>query len=264
MTYSPWSSAPSRRQIVQMSAFAVPLYAAAQPVIAYVPTILSREGGVALSSLGLVFLIGQIVNAVLDPLVGALSDGTRSRFGRRRPWVAGGGVLFLIGSGMLFFPPAHVGIGWVAAAALIYFSGYSIAQTALFAWSGEVSDDYAQRTRIASWFAWLSAIALVLVLVMPAVADHLRPNDGLLRLHLFGALVIGAGVPALWLTLTALPDSRVGLENRRKGDFRSLCRPPVARAIRSARCVQWSPIRCCCGCWRPIPWLRPGRACARR
>lgn len=197
----------SRGQILRLSAFALPLYAAYQPVIAYVPTILARHYGIALTTLGTVFLAGQVINALLDPVVGTLSDRCGSRFGRRRPWVAGGGVLFIVGVAMLFFPPAQVSPAWLAAGALAYFSGSSITQTALFAWSGEVSGDYAQRTRIAAHFTLLSSVALVLVLVLPAIADHLRPDDLPLRLHLFGALVLASAVPALLLTLTAAPDA---------------------------------------------------------
>lgn len=197
----------SRGQILRLSAFALPLYAAYQPVIAYVPTILARHYGIALTTLGTVFLAGQVINALLDPVVGTLSDRCGSRFGRRRPWVAGGGVLFIIGVAMLFFPPAQVSPAWLAAGALAYFSGSSITQTALFAWSGEVSGDYAQRTRIAAHFTLLSSVALVLVLVLPAIADHLRPDDLPLRLHLFGTLVLASAVPALLLTLTAAPDT---------------------------------------------------------
>jgi len=197
----------SRGQILRLSAFALPLYAAYQPVIAYVPTILARHYGIALTTLGTVFLAGQVINALLDPVVGTLSDRCGSRFGRRRPWVAGGGVLFIVGVAMLFFPPAQVSPAWLAAGALAYFSGSSITQTALFAWSGEVSGDYAQRTRIAAHFTLLSSVALVLVLVLPAIADHLRPDDLPLRLHLFGALVLASAVPALLLMLTAAPDT---------------------------------------------------------
>ena len=197
----------SRGQILRLSAFALPLYAAYQPVIAYVPTILARHYGIALTTLGTVFLAGQVINALLDPVVGTLSDRCGSRFGRRRPWVAGGGVLFIVGVAMLFFPPAQVSPAWLAAGALAYFSGSSITQTALFAWSGEVSGDYAQRTRIAAHFTLLSSVALVLVLVLPAIADHLRPDDLPLRLHLFGTLVLASAVPALLLTLTAAPDT---------------------------------------------------------
>lgn len=193
-------------RLLRFTALSIPIYAAAQPVIAFVPAILARDYGIPLAGLGLVYLIGQVVNSLLDPVIGTLSDRTGSRFGRRRPWIAGGGVLFLIGASMLFFPPAGVGLGWVAVGVLLYYCGASAAQTALLAWSGEISGNYNERTRIASQFTLLSASALVLTLLLPALADQLRPSDGPLRLTLFGVLVVLTGIPGLLLTLTALPD----------------------------------------------------------
>ncbi|NML93858.1 MFS transporter [Novosphingobium olei] len=196
-----------RTRLLRFSAMAVPIYAAAQPVVAFVPAILSRHYGIPLASLGVLFLIGQALNSLLDPVIGALSDRTVSRFGRRRPWIAGGGLLFIIGCAMLFFPPAgFVSVAWVSIAVLLYYTGAAATVTPLLAWSGEISGDYHERTRIASLFTFLSASALVLTLVLPAIADQLRPDDGPLRLTLFGVLVLGTAVPSLWLTLTALPD----------------------------------------------------------
>lgn len=216
MHYSAFAPPPQRTgppgkidalRLLRFTALAIPIYAAAQPVIAFVPAILARDYGIPLAGLGLVYLIGQVVNSLLDPVIGTLSDRTRSRFGRRRPWIAGGGLLFLIGATMLFFPPAGVGLGWVAAGVLLYYCGASASQTALLAWSGEISGNYNERTRIASQFTLLSASALVLTLLLPALADQLRPNDGPLRLTLFGVLVLLTGIPGLLLTLTAVPDS---------------------------------------------------------
>ncbi|WP_395398006.1 MFS transporter [Novosphingobium sp. BL-8A] len=193
-------------RLFRFTALAVPIYAAAQPVIAFVPAILARNYGIPLAGLGLVYLIGQVVNSLLDPVIGALSDRTRSRFGRRKPWIAGGGLLFIAGASMLFFPPAGIGLGWVSVGVLLYYTGASAAQTALLAWSGEISGNYNERTRIASQFTLLSSSALVLALLLPALADQVRPDDGPLRLTLFGVLVLVTAVPGLLLTLTAVPE----------------------------------------------------------
>ncbi|OYU36861.1 MFS transporter [Novosphingobium sp. PASSN1] len=197
--YSTW-------RLLRFSALVIPLYAAAQPVMAYVPALLSRHYGIPLATLGLLFLAGQAVNSLLDPLVGSLSDRTQSRLGRRRPWILGGGVLFIAGSAILFFPPDGVSTAWVGLGVTLYYCGASALSTPLMAWSGEISGDYNQRTRIASLFTLLSSCALVLALVLPAIADQLRPGDGQLRLTLFGTLVLATALPGLWLTLTAVPD----------------------------------------------------------
>ena len=40
-------------------------------------------------AVGLIFFVGRVWDAVSDPIVGALSDRTRTRIGRRRPWMFG-------------------------------------------------------------------------------------------------------------------------------------------------------------------------------
>jgi Na+/melibiose symporter-like transporter len=51
--------------------------------------------------LGLLTFSGLIVAMIIQPLAGALSDRTRSRFGRRRPWIALGTLLDLIFLGLM-------------------------------------------------------------------------------------------------------------------------------------------------------------------
>ncbi len=215
MTYHPLPSAftaPASKsdlslvRLLRFTALVVPLAAAAQPMMAYVPALLSRHYGIPLATLGMLFLVGQVINSLLDPLIGTLSDRTESRFGRRRPWILGGGVLFIVGSAMLFFPPVGVSTVWVGAGVLLYYLGTSAMGTTFMAWSGEASGDYHQRTRIASMFTLFSSCGLVVALVLPAIADQLRPGDGPLRLTLFGTLVLATAVPGLWLSLTAMPD----------------------------------------------------------
>lgn len=195
------------KRLLGFAAFSVPVHAAAQPIVAFVPAIFSRQYDIPLATLGLIFLIGQVLNSLIAPLIGTLSDRTSSPLGRRRPWIAGGGLLFLIGSAMLFFPPQAVGVTWLWTGVLLYYLGAAISTTTLLAWSGEITRDYAQRTRISGLFTLLSSAGLVLALLLPTLADQLRPNDDGLRLTLLGLLVLATAVPGLALTLTAFPDS---------------------------------------------------------
>lgn len=45
------------------------------------------------ASLAVVFAVAAVCTIVANPLFGALSDRTRTRFGRRRPWIAGGALV---------------------------------------------------------------------------------------------------------------------------------------------------------------------------
>ncbi|TQK51209.1 putative MFS family arabinose efflux permease [Streptomyces sp. SLBN-118] len=61
--------------------------------------------------------VGALVAVVANPLAGALSDRTRGRFGRRRPWILGGAVLGAVGLAVTAAQTTVVGValGWCLA-----------------------------------------------------------------------------------------------------------------------------------------------------
>lgn len=67
--------------------------------------------------LGILLGLGSLAALLLSPLGGQLSDRTRSRFGRRRPWVVAGTLVGLVGLTIMAASPAIVGlaIGWIIA-----------------------------------------------------------------------------------------------------------------------------------------------------
>ena len=106
---------PTAGQLVRCSAVAVPLAAAGLPLGVYLPAIYARDYGLSLTVIGIIFLLGRLWDALADPLMGALSDATRTRYGRRKPWIAAGGAVFAIAAAFLFFPPFGVtplSLGW--------------------------------------------------------------------------------------------------------------------------------------------------------
>lgn len=196
----------SASRLIRFSAIAVPVSAATLPVGVYLPAIFARDFGIPLATLGLIFLIGRLWDALSDPLVGTLSDRTRSRFGRRKPWIAAGALIFALSSVLLFFPVARVTPAYLAVVLFFFYLGWTAMQIPFFAWSGEISGQYHQRTRIAGYQSAIAALALFLTLVLPTIADQIRPGDGRLQLTMMGALVLVTIIPAVFATLTAFPE----------------------------------------------------------
>lgn len=109
-----------------------------------------------------------IVDALVDPLIGRWSDVTRSRIGRRHPFILGSAIptaLFFI---LLWFPPAgltdmQTGI-WifiVASLTRVAVSAYDIPSTAMVP---ELTRDYAERTKLFSlrfFFGYVGTFAFV-------------------------------------------------------------------------------------------------------
>ncbi|MEV6342568.1 MFS transporter [Actinoplanes sp. NPDC051851] len=80
------------------------------------------------TALSAVILIGAIMSIGSLPLFGALSDRTRSRWGRRRPWLVGGAVTALLGLIVAGSVPSIPGVaaGWALGSlgASAAFSGF--------------------------------------------------------------------------------------------------------------------------------------------
>ena len=193
-------------KLTRFSAIAIPIAAAGLPIGVYLPAIFARDFGLSLAVIGAIFLVGRLWDGLLDPIVGALSDRTRTRFGRRKPWIAGGGVLFTISALFLFFPVATVTPAYLSAVLFFFYLGWTAVQIPFLAWSGEISGQYHQRTRIATYQTVIGAAALFLTLVLPTIADQIRPGDGKLQMALMGGLVVVTILPTLFLTLTTFPE----------------------------------------------------------
>jgi len=53
---------------------------------------MTDELGIAAGVAGLLLLLSKLYDAVTDPLMGWITDRTKSKWGRRRPWLVIGGV----------------------------------------------------------------------------------------------------------------------------------------------------------------------------
>jgi Na+/melibiose symporter-like transporter len=159
------------------------------------------------ATIGLIFFIGRFWDVAADPIVGALSDRTRSRFGRRRPWIAAGGLLFGLSSALLFFPPAAlVTPAYLAGALFLFYLGWSMVEIPSSAWSGELTAHYHGRTRVAAYQMLLRSIGLLAVLVLPTILDQYDPGNGTLKLQLVGGFILLTLLPSLVLTLFSVPE----------------------------------------------------------
>lgn len=115
--------------------------------------------------LGWVTGIGALVAVIANPLAGALSDRTIGRFGRRRPWALGGGVIGAAGLVALGWQHNVLGValGWIAAQ--ICFNAMLAALTAT------VPDrvPVAQRGAISGWVGIPQVLGVVLGTILVTV-----------------------------------------------------------------------------------------------
>jgi len=123
---------------------------------------------------GIVSAIAGVCALVAYPLAGALSDRTTSRFGRRRPWIAGGAVLFAAALVLLSLQRTIVGVAVWWSLTLVGFCVLTAALTATI--SDRVPVD--QRGTVSGWMSApqalgiLVGVALVALLALSQVAGY--------------------------------------------------------------------------------------------
>lgn len=170
-------------------------------VMAFLTSILGVPVGIA----GAVTTFVLIFDVVTDPLVGYLSDRTRSRWGRRAPWMASGAVILAGAMVALFAVPDGLGqsgnIGWVTGFFVLATIGFTMIAIPYGAMAGEITRDPSERSAMTGW---RMAFASVGILVGGAVIPGLAASNGYAWAALVvSPLIIGAVWLSLWLTRDA-------------------------------------------------------------
>jgi glycoside/pentoside/hexuronide:cation symporter, GPH family len=115
--------------------------------------------------LGVILVIPRLWDAVADPVIGHLSDNTRTRWGRRRPYLLGGGILVAVffvvmwwipkGETVRNWFPTEAGYQWFQLAYILvtltlFFTSVTIFEIPHSALGAEMTTDSHQRTRLFS------------------------------------------------------------------------------------------------------------------
>jgi len=144
-----------RLSIRQILSYGLPSFATAMIMISvaiYLPNFYTDEVGVTAGMLSWVFLIGRIWDAVTDPLMGHLSDGTRTRWGRRRPYFLVAALplwwlFYLIWSPDLSLP-ASTSFLYLLVYYLVLYTFWTIFSVPYVSLGMELTPAYHERTRL--------------------------------------------------------------------------------------------------------------------
>ncbi len=141
-------------------------------------------------ALGTVLTFGLILQVLALPTIGRLSDRTRSRLGRRRPWILAGVAGFLVGSVVMALVPTITGL--TVGYAILSVSGSSCVAAVLAVMSDRVP--VRQRGIVSAFLGLGTVVALIVGSVIVAAVPA---NSG-------GMFVVPAIVGAVFLVLFAV------------------------------------------------------------
>jgi GPH family glycoside/pentoside/hexuronide:cation symporter len=166
------------------------------PVIVFIPRFYSADLGVPLVWVGTILIIQRLFDVVTDPLMGIVSDRTRSRFGRRRPWVAASTPILMLAVYQLFMPPEGAG-GWhLLVWGMVLSIGTTMILIPYYAWGAELSADYHERSRVTG--------ARAMFHVVGSFSAQAVPAAGLLVFGLGGTDFVLTAVATTMLVLMPL------------------------------------------------------------
>lgn len=126
----------------------------------------------------IIIVISKVWDAISDPLMGVISDNTRTKIGRRRPWIIIGGALVPVAFAIMFMPWAkdiqNEGLR-IAYACFGYFllcTVNTISQVPYMSLSAEISGDFKERNKANSIKLIFSLVCSGLFFLIPSAATE--------------------------------------------------------------------------------------------
>lgn len=141
--------------------------------------------GIPLKIASTIFMIAKLWDAVTDPVMGFISDNTRSKWGRRKPYMFWGGVSIIISIFLLFMPVTQWGMstnGFIAYMLIMYLiwnTCSTLSQVPYCSMASDISPSFRERNNANTVKLIFTAASSGLAYVLPLLLiDALIREDG--------------------------------------------------------------------------------------
>jgi len=198
----------STRQLVAMGIPSIVTAAMFVPFSYLIQPFYADTLGLGLAVVGQILLFGRLFDVVIDPLVGWASDRTRSRWGRRTPWILFSVPMLMLGIWLLFSPPQHVTPGYLLMALTVFYVGATAFVIPYHAWGAEISSDYHERSRIVAMKMWMVAAGVPLAALVPTLLERVAGLGIARQLGALAYLYVGLVPVAVLVLLANVPEVR--------------------------------------------------------
>jgi len=200
-------------------------------IAALFPIFMMDVVGVSPALAAAALFIGRSWDYINDPLVGYLSDRTRTRWGRRRPWLLFGAIPFAFTFVLLWIRPTFLAsqtnlLIFYAAVYVIYEACATTVYMPYFALTPELTQDYDERTQLTSFRMLFNIIGGLVAYTVPMVVIGSMVPENANRVVLMG-VIFG--------TLAALPYLLVFFGVREKKEYTEQVQPKLRDSLKSVR-----------------------------
>lgn len=199
----------SRTRLFFFSLPQAPLLALSLGLIVFLPPHFATDLAMPLAQVSALFFLVRLIDVLAGPLLGQAEDLTRTRLGRRRPWLVAAALPTALLTWLVFAglqPP----VPWLIAALIVLalYLSFSATMIAHMSWAGEVRPDYHGRTLVLGALQGAGAAGQLAVLVLAAYVVLGEASGGESAVRAMG-LALALAIPlTVALAVFAAPESR--------------------------------------------------------
>jgi len=196
---------------------------------AYFAIFLIDVVGISPGVAAVAIFVGRSWDYINDPLIGHISDRTRTRWGRRRPFLLFGPLPFALAFTMLWYrPPLQSDLLlaiYYAAAYVIFDAAATFVYMPYFALTPELTTDYDERTALTSYRMFFSILGSLVAFTVPLMIVGTFVPENAPRVLLMGVVFGLVSALPLWLTF---------LGTRERMSHQAQERPSILQSLRAA------------------------------
>ncbi|MCH2173586.1 MFS transporter [Myxococcota bacterium] len=201
----------------RVAAFASPsaaLSGVGIPITVYMPAYYASDLGLGLAAVGAAFMLAKLWDVVTDPVAGIVTDNVRTRWGRRRLWVAVGTPIMFASAILIYFPerihPDGITQNYLLLGLIGLYAGYTLVTISITSWGAELSTNYHRRSQIQGAIAFAGLFGNLVLLSLPALLELFDDATVLSdRMEIMGLFVVIALPLTTVIALTFVPEPNV-------------------------------------------------------
>lgn len=199
---SPPKEYPTLGKALAYGFFQFPVGLLIPPLTLMLPSFYAETMGVPLALVGTISAATRLLHIATDPLVGALSDRTNSRYGRRLPWIGAGSLVAMAGLTLAFLPVVHTASAtYLALCLVLIYTATSLIQIPYYAWGAELPASAYGRARMLGWREVLGLSGMMLSSVAPLIASALGFSANGRQAMGFLAIALLVAIPLAFVLL---------------------------------------------------------------